>query len=58
LQEETTVEIPPEDTLEKIINAPTTKCRKKMTHSASVSLDAHQPPYSSSNVSITCSLFL
>jgi hypothetical protein len=57
-QEETAVEIPPEDTLEKIINVPSTKHRKKMMHSVSVSLEVHQPPSSSSNVSITCSLFL
>jgi hypothetical protein len=52
------VESPPEDTLEKIINVPTTKHHNKMMHFVSVSLEAHQPPSSSSNVSITCSLFL
>jgi hypothetical protein len=52
------VEIPPEDTMEKIINAPITKHRKKTMHFASVSLEVHHPPCFSSNVSITCSLIL
>jgi hypothetical protein len=52
------VEIPLEDTLEKIINAPITKRCKKTMHSASVSLEGHQPPSSSSNVSITYRLIL
>jgi hypothetical protein len=56
-QEETTVEIPPEDTMEKIINAPVTKRRKKVTQIASVSLEAHQDASSSSDVSMPCALF-
>jgi hypothetical protein len=51
------VEIPPEDTLEKIINAPVTKRRKKATQTASVSLEAHQGAFSSSDVSMPCALF-
>jgi hypothetical protein len=52
------VEIPPEETMEKIINAPITKHCKKTMHSAFVSLEVHHPPSFSSNVSITCNLIL
>jgi hypothetical protein len=44
------MEIPPEDILEKIINALVTKYRKKVTQTASVSLEAHQDASSSSDV--------
>jgi hypothetical protein len=57
-QEETAVEIPPEDTMENIINAPVTKHRKKMTQTVSVPLEAHQTTSSSSDVSMPCALFL
>jgi hypothetical protein len=50
------VETPSQDALEKIIGAPIMKHRKKVTHSASVSLEVHQPPSSSDNVSTTCIL--
>jgi hypothetical protein len=52
------VEIPPEDTLEKIINAPVIKHRKKMTQTVSVPLEAHQAASSSSDVSMPCALVL
>jgi hypothetical protein len=52
-QEETVVENPSQDILEKIVGAPPTKRRKETTHSASVSLEAHQPVSSSDNISIT-----
>jgi hypothetical protein len=42
--EEIMVETPSQDTLEKIIGAPIMKRHKKATYSASVSLEAHQPP--------------
>jgi hypothetical protein len=57
LQEETAVEIPPEETLEKIINAPVTEHRKKMTQTVSVSLEAHQEASSLSDMSMPCALF-
>jgi hypothetical protein len=57
-QEETAVEIPPEDTLEKILNPPVVKHRKKRTQTVYVSLEAHQPASSSSDLSITCVLIL
>jgi hypothetical protein len=41
-QEETAVEIPSEDTLEKIINAPVIKRDKKMMQIVFVPLEAHQ----------------
>jgi hypothetical protein len=49
---------PSQDALEKMIGAPSTKRRKKATHSASVSLEAHQPLSSSDNVSTTCILIV
>jgi hypothetical protein len=52
-QEETGVGNPSQDALEKIAGAPSTKRHKKATHSASVSLEAHQPLSSSDNVSTT-----
>jgi hypothetical protein len=52
-QEETVVENPSWDILEKVVGAPPTKQHKKTTHSASVSLEAHQPLSSSDNVSTT-----
>jgi hypothetical protein len=52
-QEDTVVENPSHDILEKIVGASPTKRRKRMTHSMSVSLEAHQPLSSSDNVSIT-----
>jgi hypothetical protein len=55
--EETAMEIPPEDTLEKIINVSVTKRRKKATQTASVSLEAHQDASSSSDVSMSYALF-
>jgi hypothetical protein len=42
-QEETVVGNPSQDALEKIIDAPSTKRRKKAMHYVSVSLEAHQP---------------
>jgi hypothetical protein len=57
-QEETVVEVPPEDALEKIIKAPALKRRKKAMHSASISLEAHQDASSSSDVSTPCALLL
>jgi hypothetical protein len=53
---ETMVVIPPEDTLEKIINAPI-KRRRKVTQTVSVPLEAHQTTYSS-DVSIPRTLTL
>jgi hypothetical protein len=50
-QEETVIEVLPEDALEKIMKAPALKHHKKATHTASVSLEAHQDASSSSNVS-------
>jgi hypothetical protein len=55
-QEETVVEVPPEDALEKIMKASALKCCKKATHTASVSLEAHQDASSSSDVSTPCAL--
>jgi hypothetical protein len=55
-QEETMVEIPPEDTLENILHAPVVKRRKKMTQTVSVPLEAHQTTSSSSDVSILFAL--
>jgi hypothetical protein len=52
-QEETMVENPSQDILKKIVGAPPTKRCKKVTHSASISLEAHQPLSSSDNVSTT-----
>jgi hypothetical protein len=52
-KEETVVENPSKDILEKIVGAPPAKRRKKTTHSAFVSLEAHQPLSSSNNVSIS-----
>jgi hypothetical protein len=57
-QEETVVGNPSQDALEKIVGAPSTKRRKKATHSASVSLEANQPLSSSDNVSTTCILIV
>jgi hypothetical protein len=50
-QEEAAVEIPPEDTLEKIMKVSALKHRKKAMHTASVSLEVHQDASSSSDVS-------
>jgi hypothetical protein len=52
-QEDTVMENPSQDILEKIVGAPPTKRRKKTTHSATFSLEAHQPLSSSDNVSTT-----
>jgi hypothetical protein len=52
-QEETLVENPSQDILEKIVGASPTKRCKKTTHLMSVSLEAHQPVSSSDNVSTT-----
>jgi hypothetical protein len=52
-QEETVVDNPSQDILEKVVGAQPVKRRKKMTHSASVLLEAHQPPSSSDHVSVT-----
>jgi hypothetical protein len=57
-QEETMVGIQSQDALEKFVGAPSIKRRKKTTHSASVSLEAHQPLSSSDNVSTTCTLIV
>jgi hypothetical protein len=57
-QEETAVEIPMEDTLEKILNASVIKRRKKMTQTVYVPLEEHQTASSSSDVSIPCALVL
>jgi hypothetical protein len=57
-QEETVVQNPSQDALEKIVGAPSTKQCKKATLLASVSLEAHQPPSSSDNVSTTCILIV
>jgi hypothetical protein len=51
------VEFSPKDTLEKIMKAPAIKRRKKATHTASVSLEAHQDTFSSSDVSTPRALF-
>jgi hypothetical protein len=51
-QEETVVENPSQDILEKIVGAPGTKRHKKTTRSASVSLEEHQPVSSSDNMSM------
>jgi hypothetical protein len=56
-REETAVEIPPEDTLEKIINVSVTKHHKKMTQTIYVPLEAHQATSSSSDVSMLRALF-
>jgi hypothetical protein len=48
------VEIPPEDTLEKIINALVIKHHKKTTQTVYVPLEAHQATSSSSDVSMPC----
>jgi hypothetical protein len=50
-QEETVLENPSQDILEKIVGAPPMKRRKKTTHYASVSLEAHHPVSSFDNVS-------
>jgi hypothetical protein len=57
-QGETVVGNPSQDALEKIVGAPSTKCRKKETHSVSVSLEAHQSLSSSNNVGTTCILIV
>jgi hypothetical protein len=57
-QEETMVGNPSQDALEKIVGAPSTKHRKKATHSTSASLEAHQPLSSTDNVSTTCILII
>jgi hypothetical protein len=57
-REETMVETPSQDILEKIVGAPPTKHRNKATHSASVSLEAHQPLSSSDNVSTTICILI
>jgi hypothetical protein len=57
-QEETAVETPSEDTLEKILNAPVVKRRKKMMQTLFVPLEAHQTTSSLSDVSIPCALVL
>jgi hypothetical protein len=49
LQKEIATDIPPDNTLEKILTAP--KRRKKATPSVAVSLDAHQTVSSLSDVS-------
>jgi hypothetical protein len=48
------VEIPPEDTLEKIINALVIKHHKKTTQTVYVPLEVHQATSSSSDVSMPC----
>jgi hypothetical protein len=48
-QEETVVEIPPEDTVEKIINVPVTRRGKKAMQTVSVPLEVHQDASSSSD---------
>jgi hypothetical protein len=50
------VEIPSEDTPEKIINAPVIKRRKKTTQTVFVPLEAHQADSSLSDVSMPCAL--
>jgi hypothetical protein len=55
-QKEIVVETPPEDTLEKILKAPSVKRRKKTTQTVSVSLEAHQTVSSSSDVSTPCAI--
>jgi hypothetical protein len=52
------MEIPPKDTLEKIINAPVMKRRKNTMQTVTVPLEAHQAASSSSDVIITCALVL
>jgi hypothetical protein len=47
-QEETAVEFPPEETLEKILNALVIKRRKRTTQTVFVPLEAHQTASSSS----------
>jgi hypothetical protein len=55
-QKEIVVETPREDTLEKILKAPSVKRRKKTTQTVSVSLEAHQTASSSSDVSTPCAI--
>jgi hypothetical protein len=55
-QEETAVEVPPEDALEKIMKAPALIHHKKATQTTSVSLEVHQDASSSSDVSMPCAL--
>jgi hypothetical protein len=56
-QEEAVVEFPLVYTLEKIMKASAIKHRKKATHTASVSLEAHQDTFSLSDVSTPRALF-
>jgi hypothetical protein len=56
LQEEIAAETPLEDTLEKILKAPSIKGRKKMTQIISVFLEAHQTASSLGDVSTPCVL--
>jgi hypothetical protein len=57
-QEVTKVEIPPNDTLEKIIDASVMKRHKKTMQTVSVPLEAHHDASSSSDVSMPCALVL
>jgi hypothetical protein len=57
-QEESTMEIPLDDALEKIINASVMKRQKKKRQTVSVPLKAHQAASSSSHVSMPCTLVL
>jgi hypothetical protein len=52
------VEIPPEETQEKIINAPVIKCRNKSMQTVYIPLEAHQAASSLSDVSMPCALVL
>jgi hypothetical protein len=52
-REETVVDNPSQDILEKIVGVQPVKRQKKTTHFASVSLEAHRPPSSSNHVSAT-----
>jgi hypothetical protein len=58
-QEETMMDKPSQDLQEKVVGTQPLKCRKRMTQTASVSLEAHQPSSSSDHVSTTfCTLIL
>jgi hypothetical protein len=56
LREETAVETPPEDTLEKLLKVPVIKHRKKTAQTVSVPLEAHQTASLLSDVSKPCVL--
>jgi hypothetical protein len=50
-QEETMVDKASQDLEEKVVGTQPLKCQKKMTHTATISLEAHRPSSSSDHVS-------